>query len=357
MESSSSLWDSDKIDRLSDDFMIPFELVGSFVVILLWSLHPFRSIEYSCLPGDFVFHQDYPFNGSFWLSDSRWTILTLNNPCHDYSTHSLVSGRSAKNVRFIFPFILSVVVLKKLILRKNDLREDESDEVKDGYLSAAREADSEGHIQHHDFRQLVQLSGGSRSECGSGRTFDDLSEVDSSVEVIESKDFTKFISKGQSFFELDDNPHEIGCFHHFCRLRVAEIPVIIQVIGYHAFLGCVSLTDIRFESRSQVKVIDGFSDCLSLRRIEIPSSVQHISTSAFSGCAALNEIVLTDDSSLITLDGFSNYTSLSKVEIPHSVEIIFDKAFHGCTSLVQMTFASSCQVRELGGFCQCTALS
>jgi hypothetical protein len=356
MESPSSVWDSDEIDRLCDDFMVSFELIGSFVVILLWSFNSFRSIEYFCLPGDFVFHQDYPFNGSFWLSDLRWTILSVNNLCHDYSKYSLVSGRSATNFRFILPFILSVIVLKKLILLKNDLREDESDKVKDGYLSAPIGQDSEGDIQNHDFRQLLRLSGGSRSECVPGPTFDDLSEVDSSVEVIESKDFTKFISKDQSLFELDDNPREIECFHHFRRLRVVEIPVSIQVIGYHAFLGCISLTDIRFESRSQVRIIDGFSDCLSLRRIEIASSVQHISTAAFSGCAALNEIVFADDSSLTTINGFSNCTSLSNVEIPHSVEIIFDDAFRRCTSLVQVAFASSCQIRELGGFCQCTAL-
>ncbi|MBR1378470.1 MAG: leucine-rich repeat protein [Bacteroidaceae bacterium] len=158
------------------------------------------------------------------------------------------------------------------------------------------------------------------------------------------------------------------------------LPNTIRIIGYHAFGGCNSLTDIIIPN--SVKYIGewAFAGCSSLTQIVLPDSVKYIGEWAFAGCSSLTQIVLPDSVKYIGENVFSgckllsNATlpkslaeipcnmfyfckSLSKVNIPEGVNSIGDEAFAYCESITEMCLPKGVTHIGKSSFFRCYSLT
>ena len=97
-----------------------------------------------------------------------------------------------------------------------------------------------------------------------------------------------------------------------------SIPDSITSIGYGAFIGCSSLTNVI-----------------------IPNSVTSISYGAFIGCSSLTSVIIPNSVTSIGHDAFYNCTSLASINIPDSVTSIESSAFGNCISLISITIPDS----------------
>ena len=76
---------------------------------------------------------------------------------------------------------------------------------------------------------------------------------------------------------------------------------------------------------------DAFGGCSSLTNVTIPNSIASIGGSAFGGCSSLTSITIPNSVIGIGGSAFAGCSSLISVTIPNSVTIIGDYAFVGCT--------------------------
>ena len=118
------------------------------------------------------------------------------------------------------------------------------------------------------------------------------------------------------------------------------IPNSVTEIGYSAFYGCSSLTEIT-----------------------IPNSVTSIGYSAFYGCSSLTEIVV--ESGNRAYDSRDNCNAIIETArnilikgcqntiIPNSVTDIWDGAFENCTGLTEVTIPYSVSTITNSAFCIC----
>lgn len=178
------------------------------------------------------------------------------------------------------------------------------------------------------------------------------------------------------------------------KLASITIPNGVTSVGSSVFYNCSSLTDVVFESNSQLAVISAnmFQSCTSLKSLTIPSSVTSIDTGAFYDCSSLTNIVIpssvgeigeqafyncnslinitVDESnpsyksvngSLYTKDGtmliqYAAGQSVTTFSIPDGVTTIYPNAFLNCTSLVNVTIPDSVTDIYGGAFRNCTNL-
>ena len=74
------------------------------------------------------------------------------------------------------------------------------------------------------------------------------------------------------------------------------------------------------------------------RRITIPSSLTSIGYEAFQGCTSLTNVTIPNSVTSIGGSAFGWCTSLTSITIPNSVTSIGDWAFHSCTGLSAVYF-------------------
>ncbi len=110
-------------------------------------------------------------------------------------------------------------------------------------------------------------------------------------------------------------------------------------VGDNAFAQCEQLSEVVFETGSQISVIGerAFSGCTALGEFTISSSVTEIRDNAFENCTSLETVTFEGGKKALEFgrNVFYNCTMLSTVEIPSNVSKI-PGIFSGCTSLTEV---------------------
>ena len=177
---------------------------------------------------------------------------------------------------------------------------------------------------------------------------------------------TKYHSAGNCLIETESKTLIAGC-----KNSIIPADGSVISIGWYAFSGCTSLTNIAIPDRVISIGWYAFLGCTSLTSITIPDSVTSIGEGAFAYCTELVNITVADGNtkyhsagnclietesktliagcknSIIPADGsvmsigsfaFSGYTELTSVTIPDSVTSIGESAFYFCYRLTNITF-------------------
>lgn len=250
-------------------------------------------------------------------------------------------------------------------------------------------------VQFEKNSKITNIDGGfygfSSNPDGVFRECKQLREIviPKSVTIIKGGAFHGCVSLESVIFEDGSNLQELegvykydgarGAFMGCISLKNIEIPKCVKRIGFCAFKGCTSLTNVIFENDSNLEFIDGaffpdhlesygaFEDCVSLKEILLPSQLKEIGYSAFKNCSSLEYVYFEPNSKLKIINGaqggsfnvpasynesfgaFSNCTSLKKIEVPSSVEVIGEAVFKNCVSLESVVFDENSRLKVLEG--------
>ena len=125
------------------------------------------------------------------------------------------------------------------------------------------------------------------------------------------------------------------------------IPNSVTSIGYYAFTGCKSLTDMTVNSGNSVydsrnncnAIIETASNTLiaGCQNTVIPNSVTSIGDWAFAYCSNLTSVTIPNSVTSIGESAFLECSSLTSVTISNSVTSIGNYAFAYCRSLTSVT--------------------
>ncbi len=107
-------------------------------------------------------------------------------------------------------------------------------------------------------------------------------------------------------------------------------------IGYAAFYGCFSLTQVTIPNSVTSIGESAFYWCTALTQIIIPENITSIEDAVFSGCSALTDINIPNNVTSIGIQAFNQCSSLTHITIPNGVKKIGYAAFAHCTALEQV---------------------
>lgn len=131
------------------------------------------------------------------------------------------------------------------------------------------------------------------------------------------------------------------------QLASVIIPPSVKRIGYRAFAGCTSLTELALPDSIETIRACAFSGCSSLPEITLPSQLKKIDWYTFLGCLSLKKVVIPEGVTEIGKSAFEGCTSLTELVIPSSVTKIGEYAFSGCSALKAIHFRGSSMI-EMG---------
>lgn len=164
------------------------------------------------------------------------------------------------------------------------------------------------------------------------------------------------------------------------------IPNTVQIIGQHAFAGCLNLSDASIPNSVTTIEDNAFSNCRALTSVVIPSSVTLLYQQSFSGCSSLKSIRVDENNrtydsrnncnavietatktlligcqSTIIPKGitsiadrsFYSCENLDSIKIPYGVTSIGNNAFYNCRGLVYVEIPNSVKTINYGAFNEC----
>ena len=121
-------------------------------------------------------------------------------------------------------------------------------------------------------------------------------------------------------------------------IRKVYVSAGITTLSTQCFYYCSMMTDLIFESGSQLTTISGsaFNGCSRLVRINLEecTKLNLISGSAFYDCRSLTSIVLPEGLQTINGRAFARCTALNSVYLPDDIRFISSTAFQGCGGVV-----------------------
>ena len=126
-------------------------------------------------------------------------------------------------------------------------------------------------------------------------------------------------------------------FQECPALQVVVISPSVEIIGDHAFHGCVQLAQVHWAhpDKAGLKCIGAhaFHGCTRLQAMELPDSLQEIGEGAFESCSKFKAMLIPPSVSEIPPSCFRQCAALIVVDLPDNLRRISDDAFAHCSSL------------------------
>ena len=129
----------------------------------------------------------------------------------------------------------------------------------------------------------------------------------------------------------------------------------VQITDYDNNKAQLTIPEIITYDNKQYTVVDigysAFSGCDTLTNIKLPNSITGIGDNAFSRCTSLTSIIIPDSVEAIPYNCFSGCTSLVNVELPDTLIYIAQSSFNDCAfkSLVIPSNVTSIEYNTFGG--------
>ena len=149
----------------------------------------------------------------------------------------------------------------------------------------------------------------------------------------------------------------IQAFKNNNNLQGVIISNTVTTIDVEAFKGCSSLTDIVFESDSQLQTIEdsAFFQC-AITTLTIPNLVISIGHYAFYYCPNLKIVTIGNSVEIIEDFAFSSCIKLEKLTIGNSVREIRNSAFSSCNKLESLIIPNLVETIGINAFSWCQEL-
>lgn len=158
---------------------------------------------------------------------------------------------------------------------------------------------------------------------------------------------------------VSDDKISVEDYEYFKIPTVIKVvlPDALQQIGFSAFEGCTSLSNINLPDGLSVIDNRAFARCESLEKIDIPESTVFIGNAAFYGCTSLDDVVLPPNLSAISNNLFYGCSSLSQITLPDKLTSVGQQSFYNCKRLDKITLPDTVTTIADGAFYDCSGLS
>lgn len=190
-------------------------------------------------------------------------------------------------------------------------------DLKEKKISACQFLDEAQKLQHLTFRDLYDFEHVDQQGFRKHKTLEDVIVPQGAVKI-----------QGSMFFSCK-------------KLKLAELPAEMKIIGDFAFADCEELEEVRgFEKMALEEVgTSAFENCKKLTAIRLPETVRTLEGAAFAGCENLQNIYFAPEGQLEKIGDhcFRDCTALQTLYIPDSVKEIGISAFRGCTALKELS--------------------
>ncbi|MBQ2825268.1 MAG: leucine-rich repeat protein [Clostridia bacterium] len=134
------------------------------------------------------------------------------------------------------------------------------------------------------------------------------------------------------------------------------IPEGVESINYHAFQGCVRLSDITFPSTLKTIGEGAFASCASIKSMTVPETVELVEKSAFNTCTSLESVEFKNADAVLKKAVLGGCTALTDVKLPANLKELPDSVFYGCTSLKSVNLPETIQTIGAEAFYGCASL-
>jgi hypothetical protein len=184
--------------------------------------------------------------------------------------------------------------------------------------------------------------------------------IPASVEILGEKCFSSCISLLRISFQSHSQLRRIECgaFSGCRSLQSICIPASVEILRTSCFCNCGSLSAVSFESGSRLSEIGEqvFFLCFSLKSICIPSSVRVLGSKCFGhtqferqGCRSLSDVIFESESQLVRIEAmtFEGCSALRSICIPASVELLSEACFVSCINLSVVSFESGSHLKRI----------
>ena len=184
---------------------------------------------------------------------------------------------------------------------------------------------------------ILRIPEESRDLYGEAQGWKELSEYFDEIQmfVITNGVLTKYIGDGGRVV-IPDDVVSIGYRAFYGITSVTEVVFGkgLESIGQEAFYNCTSLSDISFKGE-KLKTIGNaaFEQCISLKEADLPEGLVSLGSYCFKGCSSLMSFTIPSTLGYIPDHGFYFCTALTDIYIPDNIKSIGNYAFAECTGV------------------------
>lgn len=157
---------------------------------------------------------------------------------------------------------------------------------------------------------------------------------------------------------LPEGLEELGAFA-FGRcsgLKKLIIPDSVKSLGVFEFANCTGLTELNLPENLTSIGFGVFSGCTGITELKLPSGIKEIGIRAFAGCTGITELKLPDNLETIYPWAFEGCTGITELKLPDNLETIYPRAFEGCTGITELKLPDKLAGIGFSAFEGCTGI-